>query len=271
MESCRRSLVLLVASVFVVFLASGCAPAVRDVVHAGTPAAVDSTLRVIEEPSTRERIEDLAQTEEMQRTMREVGKQIAEGMKISLEGSQFSPKAQELLSQMMVTATRSAVQAAMAEASSPANQAKVQQMVVDASVLATRSALQTVAGELPSTLGPPVSAMLEKQMADPDARRAMDSLVFELSRQAVLGSDEGLKELARKKDNAGALAKASAWAQSASWLLPLLGAALLASIVLLAVGLIRSRNELTRVRQELEARHSRRTARAEDGPHPSRA
>jgi hypothetical protein len=124
----------------------------------------------------------------------------------------------ELSSSIARAATRVAVDAAMSELASPANERRLTDLMTAATTAATRSAMVSMADELRRSLGPALGDMVRDNvvpsvrgiMTDPEARSIVGAIAFEASRQAVLGSNDGMAELERERNKQGTLAHVSA-------------------------------------------------------------
>lgn len=210
--------------------APACAPTVRSASSAAargaTPSAMDAALDTFEEEQTRKRLEAILASKEVQRAIAAVAESAARGATDEI----LAPQRIDNLTKVVAKAvrdnadefggateilTRRATAAALDEALSSGREARFRQIAVGISA----ALMKTTADELTTTLGPALRKVIEddiapamgstirKQLApalqqlltSPEVKSAVAGIVREASRQAVLGSNDGLAELAEKR------------------------------------------------------------------------
>jgi hypothetical protein len=214
-----RSIRLSWFGLILVGILSGCAPSLKsagsDLAKGVVPSAMDSEVRKLEEQQIRERVLAIMNSPEMQKTLESMAAGFAKGAAEGLTRDEMAQRYREIATSIATVASRVAVDAMLEESTSPANQRRLAELMAMASAAATRSAIQAMAEEMPRTLGPAFEQMLhdsvvptvEHMVKDTDAHSIVGSLAFEASRQAVLGSNEGMAELEQKRDKEGLLAR----------------------------------------------------------------
>jgi hypothetical protein len=178
---------LRLALVVLALAAAGCGPTIRaasiEVPKAATPAFADAALGVLETQQTRQRIDDVLATPEMQHAITEFGAGITRGAGENLSASSLQPLARTL----GATMTDSVLQAAATEI--PKTIAPAMQRALDDSLgPAIRDATQR-------DLGPGLAAM----MRTPEFKQALGEASRQVGREAVIGSDDALTEIAGRK------------------------------------------------------------------------
>jgi hypothetical protein len=218
--------------------ASGCAPTVRSATEAaaraGAPAAADATLQVLEDQRMRERLAAVMATPEIQEAIQELSAGVAAGVVKGITTEEMAPE------RFAGAVTQQIMRSASAEISKSIAPA-MHQAIVDDLGPAMRESMH-------KDLAPGFAAMLKS----PDVQSALAETSREVARQAVLGSNEGLAELAekRKRDEGGApLGSIGAFFMRRTWLLALLVAAAVFSVPI--VWLLRERRATKR-----ELRHA---------------
>jgi hypothetical protein len=238
----------------------GCGAPLRDASRQATAGALDQALDTFEDARMRQRVAAFLATPEAQQTLREAAAGLAAGFaEGSIETLSEDDKVRQrlvMLSSLVAsTATRAAMESAVEEASSPETTRRLQGIAVGTATLATRAAMQEMNSDLVSmmgTLGPAIRATMtddvepgvHELLNSSEVRSALAAAAFEMSRQAVLGSNEGLAELEQKRRKTGLLARLSGAFASATWLLPLFLAVCAATIVTLTMGLFRMRSRI---------------------------
>jgi hypothetical protein len=237
----------------------GCAPnlqsAAKEVAVGAAPAAIDSSLETLTEQRTRDRVLLLMSSPEMQKTLESIATSFTKGATKVLTSDEMAKSSSELASSIAQAATRVAVDAAMSELASPANERRLTDLMTAATTAATRSAMVSMADELRRTLGPALGDMVRENvvpsvrglMTDSDARSTVGAIAFEVSRQAVLGSNDAMAELERRRNKQGTLAQLSGLFAHTQLLLAGAAVAGLAMIGLL-VALLSTRSKLKHAR-----------------------
>jgi hypothetical protein len=202
-------------------LCSACAPTVEGASKAAAKGATGGSVQTLENPETRRRIAEIAGSPEVQKAIEEIA------------GEATTGAARALTDDEMAERTRRLAGAIAAET--------------------TKVALRTMADELPRTVGPAIESVgrdtasaVRSGLADPETRASLSSTVFELSRQAVLGSNEATAELERNKGGQGTVAHVSRIFTVGGVVLWVLLALLVLGVVLLSLALARTRAQLRR-------------------------
>jgi hypothetical protein len=251
---------------------SGCTTSVRsassEAARTATPQVFDSTLDTLENPREAERLAGVLATPAVQSAIRDLASGLARG---GLDG--LSDEASQQRVEMLAgTVGRAAARAFVEEASSEDSRAKLQSLGSALSV----SILRSAGRELPETLSPTLESALRDHLGPairdamredvapalagvvrtPDVQDALGDTVHKLARQAVLGSDEGIAELERRK-RAGRSPIGTLFAER-TWLVVILSVAVLLTLPLAL--LWRERVHAKRFRAEAERRDARAAA-----------
>jgi hypothetical protein len=240
----------------------GCSPTLESAGKAITngvvPSAIESGLTTLEEERTRQRVLALMSSPEMQKTIETLAKDVTRGVTegIGIQSDDLAKRSSELAANIAATATRVAMDAAMSEIASPANEKRLAEVLSVATAAATQSAIQAMASELPRSLGPAIAEMVRRDIApsvrglasDAETRSAVGSIAFEASRQAVLGSNEALAELEQKHHKQGLLAHLSGVFSEGGAVLAVLVAVGFAAFVALLVAFLSTRSKLKHAR-----------------------
>lgn len=268
---------------------SGCAhtigAATGEVVAGATPAVADSTLTVLEDQKLRERVAKVLTTPEIQRSISAITRGVVHGAteQIGEDAPKLAEQLSETLGKTLKTnmagigagtdaLTRRAVSAALDEAMSERNQAKSQSFATNL----TSALVKTLAAEM-STLspalrkaikediGPVVGEVVEKQAVDllskPEMKTAIAGVVREVARQSVLGTNDGIAELAEKRkaeSGSSPLGIFGTFFSERTWLIGGLVAVALLAFPLF--WLIRQQRAAKRYREDAERRSNRALA-----------
>ncbi len=264
--------------------AIACAPSVRSAskaaVQGAAPAAADAGLTMMEDQRTRQRVADIMGTPEVQQAIQELSGGVSAGVVKGLTSDEMTAHMTKLVEQFtqafMVGFTRSVGEVDLGPAAD-----KLQARADGIAASITASVARSLAKEVPESIapalhkaivddvGPAMGEVMHKDVApgfasmmkSPDVQAAFAQTTREVARQAVLGSNEGLAELAEKKkrDEGGSpLGTIGAFFATRTWLLVLLVAAVVFAIPL--IWLLRERREATRYREEAERRTNRASA-----------
>jgi hypothetical protein len=248
------------AAVCLLTFEMGCGATVRsaakDATAAAVPTAMDQGLKAVENQTSRDRIAEVLGTPEIKKAIQELAASVARGASEALTDEQAVAKTTRIASAIAAAVTRVGIDEAVGEAASPKNQDRIDQLATSATVAATRAAIGATAAELPSTLGPAIATMVREDVAPglrglvsgPEMRDAMSRVAFELSRQAVLGSNQALAELEERKQKKGLLGRLTKIFAAGSWLVWALVGVLLSLILALVTALVRSRERERRFR-----------------------
>ncbi len=256
----------------------GCTPslqsATRDVTQAAVPAAIDSTLKTLDQQQTRDRVLDIMSSPEMQKSIALLAANFARGATEGLTSDEMAKRSTALASVIAATASQVAVDAVLSQSTSAANEKRMAELISVATAAATRSAIESMATEMPRTLGPALSEMLRDSVtpavrgvvSGPEVRSSLGTIAFELSRQAVLGSNEGMAELEREHHKKGLLAHLTSMFAEGG-LVTILAVLAGAAIIGLLVALFMTRSKLKhavlaqRIEDDVESRDDERRPR----------
>lgn len=228
-------------------LCGACAPTVESASKSAAKGATTGGVQSLQDPETRQRVAEIAGTPEMQKAIEEVAADATKGAAQALTDDEMTERTRRMAS------------------------------VIAADT--TKVVMRTMAEELSRTVGPAIenvgrdtSSAVRSAIADPDLRAAMGSMAFDLSRQAVFGSNEATAELERNQQEKGTLARVSRIFKGGGVVLAIMLALLLAAVVVLAIALIQTRAQLKRFMLDRGvAREAAREAvdRDHHGPMPS--
>lgn len=186
----RSMTVALVASALL--LLSGCGAAIRSAAasapRTAVPVAIDEMFRAMEDPDTRQRMERVMATPEVQRVIR----QITAAVVASALEETSSEGEREHLDELM-TAVTTTVAHVLADA--------LREPVADA----TRTAIRTASDEIPETLAPSLRRSLTTELRSPELREAVGGLTAEVTRQALVSSKEAVAKLDERQRASGLL------------------------------------------------------------------
>jgi len=178
---------LRLALVVLALAAAGCGSTIRaastEVPRAATPVFADAALGVLETQQTRQRIDAVLATPEMQHAIAEFGAGVTRGVGEKLPTSGLQPLARTL----GATMTDSVLQTASTEIPRTIAPA-MQRALVDSLGPAIRDATQR-------DLGPGLAEM----MRTPEFRQALGEASRQVGREAVIGSNDALTEIAGQK------------------------------------------------------------------------
>jgi hypothetical protein len=260
-----RRLLTLAVLLWGAWLVSGCGmPIIKEATKQATAGALDQGIVSLEDAKTRQRVADLVASPEMQAAMRDIAAGFTNGVTGSLSNEETLRRLALLTNVLATTAARAAVDATLADVGSAENQRRMQEMAVGTATAATRAAMQEMSTQLAAmmmSLGPVLRTTLSEDVApgmrdvlgSNDVRGALSGVAFEMARQAVLGSNQAMADLEKTRKKTGMIARIGGMFEGLSWLLPVLLAISVATIViLLARGRIRSRSEKKDVVEEEE-------------------
>jgi hypothetical protein len=210
----RRKLVALVGIVFVALalLSTGCSPAA--LVRSATPAAVKGGAEGIADPQTEANLAKAMESPEMKEAISALTRDVGSAALDTLDEASKSQRMQEIVSRFaaQVTpvlaksvngvvdgATRSAISAAMSQATSDTSMAETQKLVSGITDAALASIDARLAGDLRGQIGPALGDAIEHSIA-PAIDRAMSngkvgSIGREMGKNFVLGVNDGLAEV----------------------------------------------------------------------------
>jgi hypothetical protein len=211
---------------------------------------MDQGLVTLEDVRTRQRVAEVMASPEVQNAIRDIAAGFTNGITGSLTNEETVQRLTALTRAITSTAARAAVDVALSEVTSTANQRRLEKMAEATATAATRAAVREMSADMAGVAGG----------LGADARGALASVAFEVARQAVLGTNQGMADLEQHKKKTGSLARLSGMLLEFSWLLPVLLAVCVATIVVLVVRSRRYRHgieEHTRDPPTLVQRHFR--------------
>jgi hypothetical protein len=233
--------------VLIAGLVSGCGmPVIKEATKQATAGAMEQGLGAFEEARMRQRVADIVASPEMQKAMRDIAAGFTNGVTGSLTDEETVKRVTLLTSVIATTAARAAVDGALAELTSSSNEKRMEEMAVSTATAGTRAAMQEMNAQVVAameTFGPGLRTALSEDVASgmrdvltrPELQQALAATAFELARQVVLGTNQGTADLEQRHKKVGTLARITGLLAEASWLLPLLLAGAVATIVVLVV------------------------------------
>jgi hypothetical protein len=191
----------------------------------------------------------------MQKARRDMAASLTNGVTGSLTDEETVRRISLLTNAIATTAARAAVDSALAELTSPGNEKRLEEMAASTATAGTRAAMQEMNAQVAAameTYGPGLRTALSEEVASgvrdvltrPELQQALSATAFELARQVVLGTNQGTADLEKQNKKAGTLAKLTGLLAEASWLLPVLLAGAVATIVVLIVRMRRQTKRL---------------------------
>ena len=205
---------------------SGCAPTVQaasaSAAKGAAPEITNATLGVFEDPQTRERLAKIVASPEVQRAMQDMSAGISEGVVRGLSDEAMEARLDILVRQLTRAAmasvtknaneelapavtgmTRRVVDSIIDEASTAEHREQMARVAEAIALQATRG----VANEVPRSFGPALREAMQNELApgliaivqSSEFKASFGELSHELSRQAVIGSNEALAELADQR------------------------------------------------------------------------
>ena len=193
-----------------------------------TPTAIDSTLSKLEDPRTGERLIDIVTSPEMRTAVSELSSNVNAGVVVKgIDTGPVSAQLSLLLGNLLQSFLQNLEKAAPA----------LHRMVVD-----------EVGSALPELMRDSVAPALASMLSSPAVQSSIALTAREAAHQAVLGSSDGLAELAdRKSRERGALGAVDQLFEKRTWL-----AALLVAVLVLGGPTLWLLRELTKIRRALE-------------------
>jgi len=229
----------LVAKIVVVasLAGAGCTPAVHaasaEIPKTATPAVADASLKVLEDPQTRDRIAAVLGTPEVQKALAEISEGLSIGVLDGLSREQLAQRLKDL--DPVVRRLAGAIGDAI---------------------------VRSAADEVRRSLGPAIREALDEDMAPafaamlrtPELRDALGEATREVAKQAVYGSNDALASLAeqRKLTRNGPIGAIGAFFDGRTWLLVLLAVA--AAFAIPLAWLVKERAAAKRYHLEAERR-----------------
>ena len=240
---------------------TACAPTAKSASEGATQGATQT----LAQPETRQQMAEFLASPEMQKAIQDLSKDVTTGVTEGMASDEAAGRTQKLAAAIADTAARAAVNATLSEMSSPANQRRVKELTATADTVVS-SSMRTMADEIPRTIGPAVATMVRDDLAPslrgladaPQLRAAVAQMAFEVSRQAILGSNEATAELNQQKPKKGAIAQLSSAVGQSGVLLPVGLLVLLALVVALLVVVLSTRATVRRYEAHDAAREIER-------------
>jgi hypothetical protein len=242
--------------VLIAWLSCGCGmPVIKEATKQATAGAMEQGLSAFEEERIRRRVADIVASPEMQQAMRDMAAGFTSGVTGSLTNEETVKRITVLTNAIAVTAARAAVDSALAELTSPSNEKRLEEMVVSVATAGTRAAMEEMNAQVATemgTFGPALRTAVSDDialgardvLARPELQQALSATAFEMARQVVLGTNQGTADLEERHKKVGTLARLTGLLAEATWLLPVLLAGALGTIVFLAVRMHRQTKRL---------------------------
>jgi hypothetical protein len=216
------SLLLVLVLLAAALLSTGCAPAIRqssaEVAKGAVPATVETTLNKMDEPRTRQQIALIVGSPEMKRAVADLSESFTEGMGDGLGSDAMAANMTKLVRELTRAFT-------LALAESVRGYAPAMQKAI------TQDLGPAISDTLHKELAPGVASMLDA----PELQAALGQTTREVAHQAVLGSNEGLAEVAEKQkhdEGRQPLGTVARFLTSNMWLVIAIPAAIIVGLLL---------------------------------------
>lgn len=237
---------------------TSCAPAIerasRNVPRTATPVVIDESIKALEDQHTRERLEKVMATPELQQTIRELAAAAAPGVLDGLDSDESKARIQDFskaLVAALVEELRPAMRDAVQQALSKDVQAQLDRMVADMASQATHSVMQTAATDVPTTISPAMRAALAENLGAPEVRNAAAATAHDIAKSALLGSREAIIEVQKAQEQTeGPVQRMARFLDRAGILLAVFSVLF---IGLVAFGMLSLRSRAIRAEQASEA------------------
>ncbi|AKV00710.1 hypothetical protein AKJ09_07373 [Labilithrix luteola] len=217
-----------------------------------TPVVIDESIKALEDQPTRERLERIMATPELQQTIRELAAATVPGFIDGLDSAESKARIHEFskaLVAALVEELRPAMREAVQEALSKDVQAQLDRMVADMAAQATHSVMKTAATDVPTTLSPAMRAALAENLGAPEVRSAAASTAHDIAKSALAGSREAILEVQQAQEQ-GPVQRMARFLTRAGILLAVFA---LLFIALVAFGMLSLRSRAIRAEQASEA------------------
>lgn len=186
---------------------TGCAPAIerasKNVPRSATPVVIDESIKALEDQHTRERLEKVMATPELQQTIRELASATVPGVLDGLDSDESKARIQDFskaLAAALVEELRPAMHDAVQQALSKDVQVQLDRMVSEMASQATHSVMQTAATDVPTTLSPAMRAALAENLGAPEVRNAAAATAHDVAKSALLGSREAIIQVQQAQE-----------------------------------------------------------------------
>jgi hypothetical protein len=243
----------------VLFLVSmtGCAPALESGARSATKGVAGGAAQFLGEPQNRQVLADTLGSPEMQRTVQEFAASVTRGV-LEAATSNGGDEQSAAAARLAGAVTRSAVDAVLAEVTTAANEQRLQELAALTGEAVSRGALRAMAAEMPEDVTPAMAGIvrgaigpgLRSAFTDPDIRAAVGATAFELSRQAVFGTNDATAELERRKDKTGTVSHLSTLFKESGVVMAVTLLTLLGVLVALGIALLHTRAQVRKLMVE---------------------
>jgi hypothetical protein len=209
----RVSLALLLGGPGMVAL-SGCAATVRSASRAAVPVVVDESLGAFEDPHNRARFEQILASPEMQGAIEETAHALVRGvlepgadiraqaLAAALTDSVANVIARDLR-ERIIPATVDGVRTSLREELSPEDRRAIRGAIEQAVAQATTAAIRAASVEIPRSFAPAMQTALVDSLDSPELHTAIDGVIGEATRSALLSSRDLILELRDRSEGSG--------------------------------------------------------------------
>ncbi len=199
---------------------TGCTEAVRsasvEASRSVVPIVVDKSLESFEDPATRARVQQILGTPEMQAAIRETARAVVLGMLEPESEASIQAAAGRLtdtvaavlandLHDKIIPASVDGMRSALAQSLSAEDERALARAVNSVVAQATGAAIRSASDELPRTLGPAMRTALVDGLNSPELRQAVDGVISDATRSALLSSRDLIIELKEHPEGPGPL------------------------------------------------------------------
>ncbi len=193
---------------------SGCAGTVRSASRAAVPVVVDESLGAFEDPHNRARFEQILASPEMQGAIEETAHGLVRGvlepgadvraqaLAAALTDSVANVIARDLRDQI-IPATVDGVRTSLREELSADDRRAIGGAIEGAVAQATTAAIRAASVEIPRSFGPAMRTALVDGLDSPELHTAIDGVIGEATRSALLSSRDLILELRDRSEGSG--------------------------------------------------------------------
>ncbi|MBV9947150.1 MAG: hypothetical protein JOZ69_09905 [Myxococcales bacterium] len=186
---------------------AGCAgPAAIRASKQAVPVIVDRGLRAFEAAEGRERLARVLATPELRAAVRQAARDAAEGALAGAAGAEGRESLADLVDELTDVLARDVREEIVPSAFAAARQELSEPLTIDqrgalvravrqAVSEATRASMRAAAGELPTSLGPALTASLAAALQSPELDAATYKVVSDSTRHALVASADLLREM----------------------------------------------------------------------------
>lgn len=200
----------------------GCAGTVRSAAvnasRAGVPVVVDESLGAMEDPHTRERLEQIMASPEMQGAIQETahalvlgalqprGESGVQGAAAGVTDTVAEALARDIREEIL-PATVTGMRDSLHDIVSADDRRAILRTIDGAVGEATAAAIRSASTELPRSLAPAMRAALVENLNSADLRAAVASMTADATRSALMSSRDVILDLHERDENAGPVAQ----------------------------------------------------------------